>query len=93
MIGRADDDTASAMRSVTGGTRGIGLGIARALARDGLDARLVRPPLARRVADVVKELASLGGGAEYWAADIGSPNDRPNCCPRSSRISARCTRS
>ena len=24
----------------------------------------------------LSELASLGGGAEYWAADIGSPNDR-----------------
>ena len=24
----------------------------------------------------MRELASLGGGAEYWPADIGSPNDR-----------------
>ena len=31
---------------------------------------------AKQVAEVVSELASLGNGAEYWAADIGSPNDR-----------------
>ena len=28
------------------------------------------------VTDVTNELAALGGGAEYWAADIGSASDR-----------------
>ena len=61
---------------VTGGTRGIGLGIARALAREGWTLALCGIRSREAVADVTKELASLGGGAEYWAADVGSPADR-----------------
>jgi 3-oxoacyl-[acyl-carrier protein] reductase len=61
---------------VTGGTRGIGLGIARALAREGWTLALCGLRSRDEVADVVSELASLGGGAEYWPADIGSPGDR-----------------
>lgn len=66
---------------VTGGTRGIGLGIARALARDGWTLALCGLRAREEVADVVNELASLGGGAEYWPADIGSPNDRAQLLP------------
>ena len=61
---------------VTGGTRGIGLGVARALAREGWTLALCGLRSREEVADVVSEIASLGGGAEYWPADIGSPNDR-----------------
>ena len=61
---------------VTGGTRGIGLGIARALAHDGWTLALCGLRSRESVADVVNELASLGNGAEYWPADIGSPGDR-----------------
>lgn len=61
---------------VTGGTRGIGLGVARALARDGWTLALCGLRARDEVAGVVNELASLGAGAEYWAADIGNPNDR-----------------
>src|SRR5215210_8810388 len=68
--------TAKRIALITGGTRGIGLGIARALARDGWTLALcgLRPRDA--VADVVSELDSSGGGAEYWPADIGRSDDR-----------------
>ena len=61
---------------ITGGTRGIGLGVARALARDGWTLALCGLRSRGEVADVVGELSSLGNGAEYWPADIGSPTDR-----------------
>jgi NAD(P)-dependent dehydrogenase (short-subunit alcohol dehydrogenase family) len=61
---------------VTGGTRGIGLGVARALARDGWTLALTGLRSREEVADIVKELGAIGAGAEYWPADIGSANDR-----------------
>ena len=61
---------------VTGGTRGIGLGIARALAHDGWTLALCGLRSREAVSDVLDELRSLGRGAEYWPADIGSPGDR-----------------
>jgi 3-oxoacyl-[acyl-carrier protein] reductase len=61
---------------VTGGTRGIGLGIARALAADGWDLMLcgVRPEDA--VAEAVAEISSAGGDVGYQAADVSQPGDR-----------------
>lgn len=58
---------------VTGGTRGIGLGIARALAADGWHLALcgVRPP-----AEVADLLSGFDGRAEYVQADIGREEDR-----------------
>ncbi|MGH9372956.1 MAG: 3-ketoacyl-ACP reductase [Vicinamibacterales bacterium] len=58
---------------VTGGTRGIGLGIARALARDGWHVALcgVRPP------DAVRDLLeAFNGCADYFQADVSSVADR-----------------
>jgi 3-oxoacyl-[acyl-carrier protein] reductase len=61
---------------VTGGTRGIGLGVARALARDGWSLALCGLRSRDQVEDVLKDLSDGGGEAEYWPADIGSANDR-----------------
>ncbi len=61
---------------VTGGTRGIGLGAARALARDGWALALCGLRQRHEVADVLEELTTAGGAAEYWPADIGSASDR-----------------
>jgi NAD(P)-dependent dehydrogenase (short-subunit alcohol dehydrogenase family) len=61
---------------ITGGTRGIGLGIAYALAQEGWTLALCGLRSRDEVADIVSELASLGNGAEYWPADIGSLDDR-----------------
>ncbi len=61
---------------VTGGTRGIGLGVARALAREGWDLAMcgVRPEDA--VTAVVDELRHAGAAVLYCAADLAQRADR-----------------
>jgi NAD(P)-dependent dehydrogenase (short-subunit alcohol dehydrogenase family) len=61
---------------ITGGTRGIGLGIAARLARDGFDIAIngVRPYEA--VAGVIEELKSSGNQVMYCRGDISSAADR-----------------
>jgi NAD(P)-dependent dehydrogenase (short-subunit alcohol dehydrogenase family) len=61
---------------ITGGTRGIGLGIARCLAQEGYALALngVRPPEA--VTEVLQELRQLGARVEYFQADISEPDQR-----------------
>jgi NAD(P)-dependent dehydrogenase (short-subunit alcohol dehydrogenase family) len=61
---------------VTGGTRGIGLGIARALARDGWDLVLSGVRSADDIAPVVAELQQAGSRVTYVAADISSRDAR-----------------
>jgi NAD(P)-dependent dehydrogenase (short-subunit alcohol dehydrogenase family) len=61
---------------VTGGTRGIGLGVARALAREGWSLALCGLRSREAVADVVEELTASGTQVEYWPADVGSASDR-----------------
>ena len=61
---------------VTGGTRGIGLGIAQALAADGWDLAVCGMRPADDVADVMQALRHGGRRAEYWRADVGVAADR-----------------
>ena len=67
---------------VTGGTRGIGLGIARALAADGWDLALcgVRPH--GEVRGTVAALESHGGRVEYVVADVASRSARASLIDR-----------
>jgi NAD(P)-dependent dehydrogenase (short-subunit alcohol dehydrogenase family) len=61
---------------VTGGTRGIGFGIARALARDGWNLALCGTRDAADVAPVLEQLRAPGADVIYEAADIASASDR-----------------
>jgi NAD(P)-dependent dehydrogenase (short-subunit alcohol dehydrogenase family) len=61
---------------VTGGTRGIGLGIARALAGRGFDLAVNGVREEKEVAGVLEELRASGGEAHYVRADVGEGGDR-----------------
>jgi NAD(P)-dependent dehydrogenase (short-subunit alcohol dehydrogenase family) len=61
---------------ITGGTRGIGLGVSRALARDGWNLLLSGQRAATDVSQVLEELHGLGGRVEYIAGDIANPHAR-----------------
>lgn len=61
---------------VTGGTRGIGLGIARALASDGWQLALCGMRPADSVADVLDELRATGVEVAYEPADLSRTDDR-----------------
>ena len=67
---------------VTGGSRGIGLGIAEALANAGFDLAIngVRPESS--VTDVVKKLEDIGARVVYCRGDLASSSDRSNIIGR-----------
>jgi NAD(P)-dependent dehydrogenase (short-subunit alcohol dehydrogenase family) len=61
---------------VTGATRGIGLGIARALVGEGFDLALCGLRAEAEVAPVLAELKGGGAAVHYVRADIGERADR-----------------
>jgi 3-oxoacyl-[acyl-carrier protein] reductase len=61
---------------ITGGTRGIGLGVARALASEGVGLALNGVRSEAQVEPVVRELADLGVPVHYVQADIAEPECR-----------------
>ena len=61
---------------VTGGTRGIGLGVARALAAEGWDLALGGVRAEAEVAATLEELRQRGAAVAYCQGDVGSPRDR-----------------
>jgi 3-oxoacyl-[acyl-carrier protein] reductase len=67
---------------VTGGTRGIGLGISRALASDGWNLLLSAQRPAGDVAPVLEELRSLGARVDYVAGDIAEAATRATIVDR-----------
>jgi len=67
---------------VTGGTRGIGLGICRELARDGWDLLLSGQRPAADVAPVLEELRQVGGRVEYIAGNIADAATRTTIVDR-----------
>jgi len=61
---------------ITGGSRGIGLGIARALASEGIDLAINGKRPETEVGDVLDQLRSQGIRVLYCQGDIGRKEDR-----------------
>jgi len=64
------------MALVTGGARGIGFGVAKALARSGYDIVITGRRAGADVAPALKQLRECGVEAEYVAADVSIGTDR-----------------
>ena len=61
---------------ITGGTRGIGLGISRALAAEGFDLALNGQRTEAEVSGVLKELSESGSDVLYCRGNLGDPDER-----------------
>jgi 3-oxoacyl-[acyl-carrier protein] reductase len=61
---------------ITGGSRGIGLGIARQLVNDGFDVAINGVRDAGQVQEVLEELKGLGAKVIYCQGDVAGPEDR-----------------
>jgi 3-oxoacyl-[acyl-carrier protein] reductase len=60
---------------ITGGSRGIGLGVARRLAMSGYDVAINGRRDARDVVDAIQELEGLGAAVLYCPADVARRDD------------------
>lgn len=67
---------------VTGGSRGIGLGIARELARNGFDVAINGVRDESAVRSVIGELEQLGARVVYCQGNLASSGDRKNIIDR-----------
>lgn len=63
---------------ITGGTRGIGLGIAKKLAEEGIDLALNGVREESEVSEVLTELRKSGVRVEYFPGNIAEKADREN---------------
>jgi NAD(P)-dependent dehydrogenase (short-subunit alcohol dehydrogenase family) len=61
---------------ITGGTRGIGLGISRALAAEGFDLALNGQRAEAEVRDIMDELAAGGSEVIYCQGNLADPEER-----------------
>jgi len=61
---------------ITGAGRGIGLGIAQALAADGMDIAILDVLPAESVADNLRTLQGRGASVHYCRGDVTRPEDR-----------------
>jgi 3-oxoacyl-[acyl-carrier protein] reductase len=61
---------------VTGGGRGIGLGVSRALVADGFDLAICGVREEAAVADTMRDLAKSGRVVQYVQADVSKAEDR-----------------
>ena len=71
---------------ITGGTRGIGLGIARSLAREGYDLMLCGRRPAAELASVLDSFSDTQVSVDYIQGDIGDSNDRKKLMTRARKL-------
>ena len=62
---------------ITGGTRGIGLGIAKELGMAGFKLALCGQREETSIEPVLEDLRELGCEVAYFRSDVSSPEDRP----------------